>query len=740
MIERIRIQDEASYGSVPQDLKDLSQHNFIFGANATGKTTISKIIADESAFPHCPVTWRGGTKMETLVYNSDFVDKNFNQPSELKGIFTLGEKDQDTLERIATAKNALDTLVNEIQTLTQTLDGEDARGGKRSELGRLEDDFAETCWRLKQKHDTKLKGAFAGVRNAKVAFKDRLLAETKSNSAQLEPLSELERRAGTVFGKAPERADAISVPKYGVLLTLESDPILKKNILGKADVDIAAMIQKLGNSDWVKQGQAFYEANDKVCPFCQQITEDSLSVSLNEYFDETFESDTETITQVYDDYKTSSERWTQSLQEILVSPSGFLDADKLKSENGLIEAKFRTNLQRIQTKRDEPSRTVALDSLSNVLTAAKDVIDAANRAIEDHNEMVANLAREKRALTAQVWKFLLDSEIKSELATYEKKKGGLAKAIESLTEQIAAKEEAKRRKEGEIRELEKVTTSIQPTIDRINTLLRSFGFRGFTLAKSERARFYKIVRADGTDAKETLSEGEENFITFLYFYHLLKGSESETGMTTDRVVVFDDPVSSLDSDVLFIVSTLIKGLFEEVRTHTGHIKQIFVLTHNVYFHREVSFSSRRRNDKAMKEETFWIVRKPSDGSVLDRYEMNPIKTSYELLWMEVRNPDRSSLSVQNTLRRILENYFRILGNVDPEDVCSRFEGEEKLICKSLFSWLHAGSHFAQDDLYISVDGASVSAFLTVFRTVFEKTDHLAHYKMMMGEDPLGEEA
>lgn len=611
MIERIRIQDEASYGSVPQDLEDLSEHNFIFGANATGKTTISKIIADESAFPHCPVTWRGGTKMETLVYNTDFVDKNFNQPSELKGIFTLGEEDKETLARIATAKSELDALVNDIQTLTKTLDGEDGRGGKRSELARLQDDFAERCWRLKQKHDAKLKGAFAGVRNAKVAFRDKLLAEAQSNSAQLEPLSDLERRAETVFGKAPEAAVAISVPQYDDLLRAESHSILSKKIVGKADVDIAAMIQKLGNSDWVKQGRAFYEANDKVCPFCQQITEDSFSVSLNEYFDDTFESDTETITQVYDDYKARGERLTQSLHEILVSPSGFLDADTLKSQKELIEAKFRTNLQRIQTKRNEPSSSVELDSLSNVLTRAKDVIDAANRAIEDHNDMVANLARERRALTAQVWKFLLESEIKNALATYQNKREGLAKAITSLTEQIAAKQGAKRRKEREIKDLEKVTTSIQPTIDRINTLLRSFGFRSFTLAKSERARLYKIVRSDGTDAKETLSEGERNFITFLYFYHLLKGSESETGMTNDRVVVFDDPVSSLDSDVLFIVSTLIKGLLEEVRARTGHIKQIFVLTHNVYFHREVSFSSRRRNDKAMKEETFWIVRKSS---------------------------------------------------------------------------------------------------------------------------------
>lgn len=141
---------------------------------------------------------------------------------------------------------------------------------------------------------------------------------------------------------------------------------------------------------------------------------------------------------------------------------------------------------------------------------------------------------------------------------------------------------------------------------------------------------YKLIRADGADAKETLSEGEKNFVTFLYFYHLLKGSDSETGITRDRIVVFDDPVSSLDSDILFIVSSLIRELFGEVRNGAGHIKQIFVLTHNVYFHKEVTFN-RNRSNNAMNEETFWVVRKPDLESKLEKCDSNPVKTSYELL-------------------------------------------------------------------------------------------------------------
>jgi len=289
MIESVSIQNEACYGGTPQVLSHLSRFNFIFGSNATGKTTISRIIADESAFPNCAVVWEGGTKLETLVYNRDFVDKNFDQPSELKGIFTLGEKDKDVLVRIATTKSELDVLVDDIETLTKTLQGEDSMGGKKGELSAIEADFEIKCWALKQKYDDKFQSAFTGFRNSKAAFKEKLLAEARSNSALPTSLPALERKAATVFGEVPETVALISMPDYSELLSLEINPILKKKVIGKADVNIAAMIQKLGNSDWVKQGRIYYEANDNACPFCQQPTEDSLQASLNEYFDAPYE-------------------------------------------------------------------------------------------------------------------------------------------------------------------------------------------------------------------------------------------------------------------------------------------------------------------------------------------------------------------------------------------------------------------------------------------------------------------
>lgn len=731
MIESITITNFATFANTPEELNGLSQFNFLFGSNGTGKTTVSRVIADENSFPTCKVTWRAGTKLQPMVYNHDFVERNFTQSAELKGVFTLGEKQLDTLAKIEAAKVDLGTLTTRIEKLTQGLQGADGVGGKTGELAILEAGLKDKCWAQKQKHDAKLQGAFEGYRGSSEKFKAKVVQELTGNAATLLNLAELEIKAESVFGPTPTAEQAILSLETSKLTGHETNPILKKRVIGKDDVDIAAMIKKLGNSDWVREGRAFYDANGNVCPFCQQSTSESLAQSLNEYFDEAFLTDSKVIDDLATNYSTDATRLQRQIGSIIVAPSRFLDVGKLKVEKELLDSKVTINVQRLAGKKKEASQVVELESLGNVIAAIKALIDSANALVAAHNKMVANLTQERTTLTKQAWKYVLE-ELKPDLIAYNTTRDGLDKAITKMNGQITTATADKTKKAGEIRELEKQTTSVQPTIDAINSLLFAFGFQGFSLAKTASGTSYKLIRSDGSDAKATLSEGEKTFVTFLYFYHLLQGSVSDSGMTTNRVVVFDDPVSSLDSDILFIVGSLIKGLFDEVRTGMGQIRQVFVLTHNVYFHKEVTYNPKRK-DVAMNEETFWIVRRPGLISKLEKHSTNPIKTSYELLWAEVRKPERSSLAIQNTLRRILENYFKILGGIEFDELCTMFEGREKIICKSLCSWMHDGSHHAHDDLYVSIDDSMVENYLKVFWAIFVKSGHIAHYKMMMGD-------
>ena len=118
MIEEIEIKSVATYnGPISEKLSDLKKVNFVYGSNGTGKTTIARLIANEAVYPRCTVKWSGEVPLETMVYNRDFIENNFNQSDELKGIFTLGEKDKETLDKIDSAKKELDSITDSITAM-----------------------------------------------------------------------------------------------------------------------------------------------------------------------------------------------------------------------------------------------------------------------------------------------------------------------------------------------------------------------------------------------------------------------------------------------------------------------------------------------------------------------------------------------------------------------------------------------------------------------------------------------
>ena len=157
------------------------------------------------------MTWKGGTKRQPMGYNQDFVERNFTQSAELRGVFTLGEKEVDTLAKIATAKGELDALTGRIETLTQGLQGADVTGGKTGELATLEAGLKDKCWAQKQKHDAKLQGAFEGYRNSAEKFKSKVLQELASNTATLQTQANLEKKAESVFGQTPTVEAAVEI-------------------------------------------------------------------------------------------------------------------------------------------------------------------------------------------------------------------------------------------------------------------------------------------------------------------------------------------------------------------------------------------------------------------------------------------------------------------------------------------------------------------------------------------------
>ncbi|AKO96673.1 hypothetical protein MALG_01489 [Marinovum algicola DG 898] len=669
--------------------------------------------------------------METRVYNKDFVEKHFDAESNIKGIYTFGEN-LEVAERIKTLKGEANEVKDKLDGLKKTLFGEDGVGGKKQAREALGAQLVEDVWSAKRKLD-ELDVAFSGLNNNKKNFCDRYLTEASSNPSALRDIAELLEDAKTVFSDTLTQAVALPVQDVSVMAKLEASTVLKKKIIGKEDVDIAALIEKLGNSDWVQQGRQYFERLEDQCPFCQQKTDAAFRQSLEAYFDESYLADLASIEKLLEEYTEAKETLLGGYAATEVIESPYLDRDAFEKDLAALRAALETNVEHIQGKRKEPSAVATLKDTRPLFEAVGSHIKAANAKVKANNDTIDNLASRKKELASQVWKRLLE-DTKPIYDKFKTESGALDKAISGLSNQIEARTKELEGKQEEIEENERKITSIKPTIDAINKLLKSFGFNNFHLMESTENGFYEVKRPDGSDAKRTLSEGEKSFITFLYFYYLIGGSFNSSGGTNDKIVVFDDPVSSLDADILFIVCNLIKKVVSEMLDGSSPIKQVFVLTHNIYFHKEVTFDKKRSAAAARSFETFWVVRKSSDRSELVGFGENPIKSSYELLWREVRQKPPSDTAIQNVMRRILEHYFKFYGGITPEDIIEKFDGKDKMVCSSLLSWVNDGSHFATDDLYMACDPSQVDRYLIVFQRIFEESDHGGHYKMMMGDD------
>lgn len=723
MIEKIRVKEVASYDSTGIEV-NLSKINYIYGSNGTGKTTISELLrnSDNQKFSFCNIEWKqGSSDFDLFVYNRYFVRENFNVRNEIKGIFTLGKESTDILALIDEKKKAIEKHQGRIGNLDSNI------SRKEEQLEILQTNFMNQCWDLKQKYDVIFEEAFTGLRNNKRKFMERCLDEAANNTSNLCTYEELKNRVDSVFKNSREKVGTIPVIHYDC--SIENHSIFQTKIIGKKDIDIARLISELNISDWVQQGHRHMEGTDGICPFCQQELPVNFKEKLDEYFDETYTEQIQKLNSSIEKYERNTIVFFEKYGFLKTEDIPFINKEKVTSLFELIHSTYKENIQLLEKKRNEPSRSVELSSITNYVEQINSEVEQANLQITELNRVIDNIKEEKEKLIKDIWRFVVE-ENKSNYENYMSNFRRENRALEGMRRSKNEQKGYKKTLEDEVIGLQNQLTSVLPSINEINSLLRSFGFTNFQLAQSEEEGNYKIVRENGEDANETLSEGEKTFITFLYFYQLINGSNEQGKVNTARIIVIDDPISSLDSNILFMVSNLINNLKKKIRSNDSNFKQLIILTHNVYFHKEISFN-KGKNNKRQPDETFWIIRKTGNVSRISQYEENPIKNSYELLWKELKeNPN--SITTPNIMRRILENYFRFFGNIDVNEIIEEFPDEEKVVCNSLLSWANDGSHHVNDDLYVDSNQEQNKIYFDVFKKIFVNSKHESHFNMMMG--------
>jgi wobble nucleotide-excising tRNase len=263
LITEIEIADVATYPVTGERLTDLKKINYLFGHNGCGKTTISRAIHDPSVCAGYTISWRDGSELATLVFNRDFAEASFGD--QMQGIFTLGEDSTRAVAEIERLSGEIAGLDSDIINLRRNLVGEDGIGGREAELTAARAALIEACWKSQIDHKDAFMDAFTGYRGKKSDFCTKLLAEAERNSSELKTMDALTAESATVFQDAAMPEIAIAPISFDRFAGLEASPILARSIVGRDDVVVAALIGRLGNSDWVKQGVGYLTEADGPC-------------------------------------------------------------------------------------------------------------------------------------------------------------------------------------------------------------------------------------------------------------------------------------------------------------------------------------------------------------------------------------------------------------------------------------------------------------------------------------------
>lgn len=317
------------------------------------------------------------------------------------------------------------------------------------------------------------------------------------------------------------------------------------------------------------------------------------------------------------------------------------------------------------------------------------------------------------------------NKYKVEIEEYQKNERQHKEKISNLANNISTNKEKIKENNASITKEKEKLSSVEHTIKAINTSLENIGIKSFRIEKYG-DNSYQIVRENNKAVFNTLSEGEKGIISFLYFIELCRGKENKDEIDKNKIIVIDDPVSSLSHNHLFNVAQLIKRHFLIKEDNNAKVSQVFILTHNLYFFHELI-----RMVPLSKNASLHRISK-GKCSEIEKIQRQDIANEYESYWNIVRKfkdkHDEYRHIIPNIMRNILEYFFAFVGR---EKYDKYIEKRLKETTTNAFiRFINRESH--SDSVNI-VDSKEIDTenILSDFEKIFEGTGHKEHYENYM---------
>ena len=588
MPDQIRMKNVASYHATDEQVLDITKQNtIIYGMNGAGKSTISNFLYSlqnnqdsvRDNFQSCSASIDG--EAHYLVYNQKFIDDVFADKDHQQGVFTLS-KDNVDIERkkkhFEARKKKLATYCDSIKSDIERLN---------TETNNAKFNIEEEVFKVKREIEKSPLADFLTGHKYKNKFFQKVTSVEPLFDVTLNDLTEdiknLNKYKDNKIGK-------ISLPDFPSI-SAEDLKILKEPFITSENSQFAEFVTRLDNLNWVEKGKSLYLNEEQTtCPFCQKETiNESVRREIDKLFDETYKKNIDQLNRLMTDYKQLTKSYIENVKNDFQNcPVDKVDIGEITPDIEKLNMYFTENLSKIKNKIENPSTAIELKNYNQWLTPITSKYSLANHIINEINDNIDRADEVKSDIGKKMWR-VIHAQTLHAINLYQSQHSQLSSSLNQSTSRLTKIEKIRKKLKSKIEVLLKETTNIYDTIKRINQDLERLGITGFKIEKnSENDNYFKLCRgktSQNVKIFSSLSEGEKTLITFLYFIEMCRGSVSRDNMIDDRekVIVIDDPISSLSQNYIYEIASLIQS-----KVILGkNFGKVIILTHSLFFYQEI---------------------------------------------------------------------------------------------------------------------------------------------------------
>lgn len=691
----------------PGNLKPFSRVNILYGRNYSGKTTLSRVfdcvaqgelhkdykdakfgLTDDRE--HTVTNRKLGTDHKVRVYNSDFVNRNLGwmnneENGEIRPFALLG------------GDNVI--LQEEIDEINRQLGDVDAKTGLMYEHSVKHDDFQAkqmSLFTAKQALEAKMKDkANRSIKADPHLVKQGVNYNITNLKADIDAIDfrtykPLEAEEKEVLTQTIEEAQKPLVntirkdePEWDFLVREVTDYVKIPIVLTQTLSDLVAddLLQA-----WVDEGRRVNQGR-ATCAFCGNPISNERWEALNAHFSHESEMMHSKLLQEkdrIDGYEAEVEGYIVSKglvrDNIYAEHTAQYDMLMDQWDNYVLECKAMLGGLKslVQERLDNIFKPVLHPVEIKIPGNYTQLAQAINSLVEKNNDYGQQLEAKKEEARLKlrldvVYQFCKDIDYQKLMSQYDKV-GKEMKALEEEMSKLSAKitklyDERKQKEQAKKDEglaAQKIT----------RLLVNHFGQGGLTLEAEYIPEMPDIMHQDvfpartrfvvkrGGEYGSNLSEGEKSLISFCYF--IAKMEDELKGDEAEKLVIFiDDPMSSLDSNHIFFMFSLI----DEVIAEPQRYGQLFVSTHNLEFLKYLKRMAVPREEGTGKTlVSYYMVNKLRRGDSDDyRCELEEMPrylkdyvTEYNFLFEQVYTMAKP---VRGDKQRLYENEYTLYYNI-----------------------------------------------------------------------------